>query len=58
MWYIDMIDLKNNDITLLTYEFNTKKEAIYFKKHLESYKEKDIEYYLYDEEEKKLMEDY
>lgn len=56
MWYIDMIDLKHDDITLDTYEFKIKKEAVEFKKSIEAYKEKDVEYYLYDEEEKKLME--
>lgn len=58
MWYIDMIDLKHDNITLETHEFKTKEEAIEFKKGRESYNEKDIEYYLYDEEEKKIMENY
>lgn len=55
MWYLDMINLKN-DFTLETHEFKTKEEAIEFKKGREHYNEKDIEYYLYDEEEKKRME--
>ena len=55
MWYIDMIDTKHHDITLDTYSFKTKKEAVEFKKAIEHYKEKGIEYYLYDEEEHKRI---